>query len=107
MTYALVFINATVVALMAMYVYQNERRMGELSAKNNQTGNYIIRCNQSRTNNNVYLNDIVGNIHETILKHLKSLPDFVWFELINVYFSMLCVVYCSFQFGLFLFLTIA
>lgn len=45
MTYALVFINAIVVALMAMYVYQNERRMEELSAKNNQTGNYIIRCN--------------------------------------------------------------
>ncbi|CAC5416555.1 unnamed protein product [Mytilus coruscus] len=39
MNYISVFINAIVVALMAIYVYQNERRMEEIAAKHNQTGN--------------------------------------------------------------------
>ncbi|XP_063432291.1 ficolin-1-like isoform X1 [Mytilus trossulus] len=37
-SYVLIFINATVVALLAVYVYQNERRMDELSAKHDRTG---------------------------------------------------------------------
>lgn len=34
----IIFINAIVVALMAMYVYNNERRLEEISAKYKQTG---------------------------------------------------------------------
>ncbi|XP_052084742.1 uncharacterized protein LOC127721925 isoform X5 [Mytilus californianus] len=37
MTYVLLFINAIVVALMAKYVYDNERRFGEISAKLDRT----------------------------------------------------------------------
>ncbi|XP_063447239.1 uncharacterized protein LOC134726757 [Mytilus trossulus] len=36
-TYVLLFINAIVVALMAMYVYENERRKVEISAKQDRT----------------------------------------------------------------------
>ncbi|XP_052066663.1 uncharacterized protein LOC127706222 [Mytilus californianus] len=43
MNYISVFINAIVVALMAMYVYQNERRMEEMAAKHNQTDGYYLR----------------------------------------------------------------
>ncbi|CAC5416566.1 unnamed protein product [Mytilus coruscus] len=39
MNYISVVINAIVVALMAIYVYQNEKRMEEIAAKHNQTGN--------------------------------------------------------------------
>ncbi|CAC5416551.1 unnamed protein product [Mytilus coruscus] len=42
MNYISVFINAIVVALMAIYVYQNEKRIEEKAAKHNQTGNSII-----------------------------------------------------------------
>ncbi|XP_052066544.1 uncharacterized protein LOC127706135 isoform X2 [Mytilus californianus] len=42
MNYISVFINAIVVALMAIYVYQNEKRMEEIAAKHNQIGNIII-----------------------------------------------------------------
>ncbi|CAG2233940.1 unnamed protein product [Mytilus edulis] len=38
MVYVLLFINAIVVALMAMYIYENERRMGEMIAKLDRTG---------------------------------------------------------------------
>ncbi|XP_076089811.1 uncharacterized protein LOC143061166 [Mytilus galloprovincialis] len=37
--YVLLFTNAIVVALMAMYVYENERRMGEILDKLDRTGN--------------------------------------------------------------------
>ncbi|XP_076075897.1 perlucin-like protein [Mytilus galloprovincialis] len=36
-THVLLFINAIVVALMAMYVYENERRKEEISAKQDRT----------------------------------------------------------------------
>ncbi|CAC5374580.1 unnamed protein product [Mytilus coruscus] len=42
MNYISVFINAIVVALMAIYVYQNEKRMEEIAANHNQTENNII-----------------------------------------------------------------
>ncbi|XP_071123463.1 microfibril-associated glycoprotein 4-like [Mytilus edulis] len=38
MSYVSIFTNAIVVALMAMYIYENERRMGEMSVKLNRTG---------------------------------------------------------------------
>lgn len=34
-----IFINAIIVALMAMYVYKNESKIGEMSARHSQTGN--------------------------------------------------------------------
>ncbi|XP_076080182.1 uncharacterized protein LOC143050983 isoform X2 [Mytilus galloprovincialis] len=37
MGYLQVFINAVVVALMAMYVYENERKMEKMSTKHDQT----------------------------------------------------------------------
>ncbi|XP_071156920.1 microfibril-associated glycoprotein 4-like [Mytilus edulis] len=39
MSYVYVFTSAIVVALMAMYIYENERRMGEILAKLDRTGN--------------------------------------------------------------------
>lgn len=41
MGYASLMINAIVVALMAMYVYQNDRRMEDISAKTDPTGIFV------------------------------------------------------------------
>ncbi|XP_071167440.1 complement C1q tumor necrosis factor-related protein 3-like [Mytilus edulis] len=41
MGYASLMINAIVVALMAMYVYQNDRRMEDISAKTDPTGKIV------------------------------------------------------------------
>lgn len=41
MSYVFFFINAIVVALMAIYVYENERKIEKMSAKHDRTGKAI------------------------------------------------------------------
>ncbi|CAC5395485.1 unnamed protein product [Mytilus coruscus] len=50
MGYLQVFINAIVVALMAMYVYENERKMEKMSTKHDQTDfkQIFMACNGNR-----------------------------------------------------------
>ncbi|XP_076080835.1 uncharacterized protein LOC143051785 isoform X4 [Mytilus galloprovincialis] len=48
MDYLQVFLNAIVVALMAMYVYKNERKMETISTKHDQTGVTYIRWGKTK-----------------------------------------------------------
>ncbi|XP_063438550.1 complement C1q-like protein 4 [Mytilus trossulus] len=79
MYYLIVFCNAIVLALMAMYIYENERRIKEISATHNKTGGQILDKRvafHARLSTDVTLGSSQTVIFDDVITNIGSAYDF-------------------------------
>nr|CBX41700.1 putative C1q domain containing protein MgC1q51 [Mytilus galloprovincialis] len=79
MYYVILFCNAILLALMAMYIYENERRIKEISATHNQTGGQTLDKRvafHARLSQHITLGASQAVIFDDVITNIGSAYDF-------------------------------